>query len=168
MFSSLPTYFETLDFVVFADFDETYMPCDPTVFQKSGIGELEAVIRSNASYANMLLGWVTGSSLEIIKRKIDQRVILPPDFISTNLGTELYWSVNSEFVEDLSWGVFVEMKKNIKELFTSFEEQARIMRINLELQPEQFQGKRIRGYYLERSTNEQRKITIVRVGKNKS
>ncbi|MDF2083091.1 hypothetical protein [Bacillus pseudomycoides] len=62
-FERLPEV-ENPKFVVFCDFDETYYPHDMDESKRNNMKLLEEYLYEQGSNGHLVIGWVTGSSLE--------------------------------------------------------------------------------------------------------
>ncbi|OHX48530.1 HAD-IIB family hydrolase [Cytobacillus oceanisediminis] len=93
------------DYLMIFDFDETYYPHELKGWQLKDLYELEEYLDRIVHKKNIRIGWVTGSSLADIHKKMRAaRMNYLPHFIASNLGTEL-WEINSkgEFYQNQEW-----------------------------------------------------------------
>ncbi|MEZ2716292.1 HAD-IIB family hydrolase [Niallia circulans] len=93
------------DYLLLFDFDETYYPHELQNWQLQALYELEEYLERIAQKKNIRIGWVTGSSLEEIEKKMKAaKMTYYPHFIASNLGTEL-WEINQqgEFSQNQEW-----------------------------------------------------------------
>ena len=75
-------------YVVFSDFDETYLAHDLNQARLRAVQRLEAFIRNQSCQLGVLFGWVTGSNLESVRAKMDSSGLrLMPHFVGSALGT---------------------------------------------------------------------------------
>ncbi len=92
-------------YVVFTDFDETYLAHQNNDCHKNDLQELEEYLLNEASDKNFCFGWVTGSSLTSVFDKINKCGLrLLPHFIASSLGTELtYFNQQNSGQKDKIW-----------------------------------------------------------------
>lgn len=92
-------------FVVFCDFDETYYPHNMDESQKNNMKLLEKYLYEQGSNGHLVIGWVTGSSLESIIEKMKKGYIQYfPHFIASGLGTKIaYFNSNGITLTDQRW-----------------------------------------------------------------
>lgn len=93
------------EYLMLFDFDETYYPHELKDWQLKDLYELEDFLEKILHEKNIRIGWVTGSSLvEIHKKMTAARMRYLPHFIASNLGTEL-WEINQkgEFYQNQTW-----------------------------------------------------------------
>ncbi|MEG4345010.1 hypothetical protein QUB70_17170 [Microcoleus sp. A003_D6] len=74
-------------YVVFTDFDETYLARENKECHKNDRKELEEYLLNNTHEKQIILGWVTGSSITSVFSKISryQLLRLLPHFIASKL-----------------------------------------------------------------------------------
>lgn len=138
--------------LIVSDFDETFMPVLSSREADAGIEKLESCLNQLKREHHLLFGWATGNSQTVVLDKMKRYPGFPWDFALTSLGTELYWNHPDSVLEDEGWplqgaGAFPERVIRLNALF---EREG----IELTLQSEAFQQKRIRGYYLKADGNE--------------
>ncbi|WP_445633009.1 Sucrose phosphatase-like domain-containing protein [Nostoc sp. DSM 114161] len=143
-------------YVVFTDFDETYLAHQNEECHKSDRNELEEYLLNQSYEKQIILGWVTGSSLTSIFSKInkyDLKVL--PNFIASSLGTELTYFNQKQYGEkDKIW------ENNLKE--TGFSEQLvnnlvsnlKLDDIHLTPQPQIQDSRFLKNYYYHQQNNE--------------
>ena len=93
------------DYLMLFDFDETYYPHELKAWQLEDLYGLEEYLEKVLHNKNIRIGWVTGSSLVDIHKKMRAaRMNYLPHFIASNLGTEL-WEINpkGEFYQNQEW-----------------------------------------------------------------
>jgi len=103
-FERLPEV-ENPKFVVFCDFDETYYPHDMDESRRNNMKLLEEYLYEQGSNGHLVIGWVTGSSLESIIEKMKKGSIQYfPHFIASGFGTEIaYFNSNGITLTDQRW-----------------------------------------------------------------
>ncbi|MEX0134905.1 HAD-IIB family hydrolase [Bacillus nitratireducens] len=103
-FKRLPEV-ENPKFVVFCDFDETYYPHDMDESKSNNMKLLEEYLYEQGSNGHLVIGWVTGSSLESIIEKMKKGSIqYYPHFIASGLGTEIaYFNSDGITLTDQRW-----------------------------------------------------------------
>ncbi|MDJ0511139.1 MAG: HAD-IIB family hydrolase [Crocosphaera sp.] len=152
-------------YVVFSDFDETYLAHDMNKARVSDLRRLEAFLLAHSSQSRILFGWVTGSNLKSVREKIDYYGLeLIPHFIGSDLGTELHWfSIDNGQVEDQDWAEKVRDSgfsySKVELVVTSLAK----LGIYLNLQPIAYQGTYKRSYYLHAQDPEIDLINIVTI-----
>lgn len=93
------------DYLLLLDFDETYYPHELKRWQLKNLYELEDYLENLLYEKNILIGWVTDSSLVDIHKKMKAAGMnYLPHFIASNLGTE-YWELNQdgEYIQNKTW-----------------------------------------------------------------
>ncbi|MGD6893706.1 HAD-IIB family hydrolase [Bacillus infantis] len=93
------------DYLMVFDFDETYFPHELKDWQLKDLYELEQYLERLLHKKNIKIGWVTGSSMDDIHKKMRAaRINFLPHFIASNLGTEL-WEIDSggNFYQNQEW-----------------------------------------------------------------
>ena len=92
-------------YVVFTDFDETYLAHQNREDYKNDLKELEEYLLNETYQKQIFFGWVTGSSLTSVFDKINKcGLTLLPHFIASSLGTELiYFNQNKYAEKDKIW-----------------------------------------------------------------
>lgn len=98
--------------IIFCDFDETYYPHSPGEQELQEFRDLEDLIAIEAASGGFLFGWVTGSSLESIEKKLSTiGAKLVPHFIASSMGSLVtYHDSENNFVIDKQW--IREMEKS--------------------------------------------------------
>lgn len=133
--------------LVGCDFDETYMPHANEHKKYSGIDELEDYIDDNNDKLLMVIGWITGSSIQAVLRKCKGYVRKLPHFIASSLGTELYWLRDGVLCESEEWECLIKSTGFVKENINKLVADLYIENIQLVKQIEDYQGKNMEGYY---------------------
>lgn len=126
--------------VVCCDLDETYIPFSPENRQFGGVGPLEAFLCAEGEKRGILLGWITGTNLSSALRKAEGYISRSPNFLCCSLGTEFYWIKGGKLVPSSSWRKRIEQSGYRRE---NVDEMVRIIRknsIQLEKQPDDYQG----------------------------
>ncbi|EJS67569.1 MULTISPECIES: HAD-IIB family hydrolase [Bacillus] len=92
-------------YVVFCDFDETYYSHNMDDSKRSNMKLLEKYLYEHGSKGDLVIGWVTGSSLESIVEKMKRGGIQYfPHFVASGLGTEItYFDSNGTTIDDQIW-----------------------------------------------------------------
>lgn len=118
-------------YIVFCDFDETYYPHNMDDSKRSNMKLLEKYLYEHGSKGDLVIGWVTGSSLESIVEKMKKGGIQYfPHFVASGLGTEItYFDSNGTTMDDQVWeeriveGGFdsAKIKRIIESLETKYE-----------------------------------------------
>ncbi len=92
-------------YVVFTDFDETYLAHQNTDCHQNDLQELEEYLLNETYHKQIFFGWVTGSSLTSVFDKINRCGLrLLPHFIASSLGTELiYFNQKQSGQKDKTW-----------------------------------------------------------------
>lgn len=122
-FRLLPTV-DSPKYIVFSDFDETYYPHEMTNERQKALYELEDYLEEKSQQGLLLIGWVTGSSLESILHKMEKGNFRSfPHFIASDLGTEITYFLDHNFLlQDLDWQSTIDQtnfnKKNIDEIIS--------------------------------------------------
>ncbi|PHJ56920.1 hypothetical protein VF14_24950 [Nostoc linckia z18] len=109
-------YIHQPKYVVFTDFDETYLAHQNQERHQKDQKELEEYLLNYTYEKQIILGWVTGSSLTSVFSKINKYSLkVLPHFIASSLGTELtYFNEKQYGKKDKQW------ENNLKE--TGFSE----------------------------------------------
>ncbi|AUH52380.1 NTD biosynthesis hydrolase NtdB [Chromobacterium sp. ATCC 53434] len=132
--------------LIVSDFDETFMPAQPSREAEAGIERLQDCLAGLRRGHRLLFGWATGNSRTAILEKMRRYPAFHWDFALTSLGTELYWNRAGRVEEDPDWPPrdAGEFERRVARLAGLFETHG------LALQPQgaAFQQQRIRGYYL--------------------
>jgi len=99
------SHVEQPKYIIFCDFDETYFPHKIDNKKQQDIYELEDYLEQKSKSADILIGWVTGSSIESILDKMKRgRFRFFPHFIASALGTEItYFSEHNFGEQDSNW-----------------------------------------------------------------
>ncbi|MBM7702221.1 HAD-IIB family hydrolase [Metabacillus iocasae] len=100
-------------YLIFFDFDETYYPHESNEYRQEKIRELENYLFNKSWQQQLIFGWVTGSSIESVIRKMEKgKIELFPHFIASNLGTEItYFDENHLNITDSDWNELLEQTK---------------------------------------------------------
>lgn len=123
----LPTY------VVFCDFDETYLAHENTGEQKFWRSKLEEFLFTNCQHLGLLFGFVTGSNIDTVFSKLRKYELnIVPHFIASSLGTELTYfdshnavgSLDQDWEKTLSESNY--RKKTLALLIKELEEKHKI------------------------------------------
>lgn len=143
-------------YVVFTDFDETYLAHQNEECHKSDRNELEEYLLNQSYEKEIILGWVTGSSLTSVFSKINKYGLnVLPHFIASSLGTELTYFNQKQYGEkDKAW------ENNLKE--TGFSEKLvnnlvsilKLDDIHLTPQPQIEDSRFLKNYYYHQQNNE--------------
>lgn len=136
-------------YIIFSDFDETYYPHNMNDMRQKELYELEEYLKEKSIDGELLFGWVTGSSMEIVLNKMKKgNLRYFPHFIASDLGTEInYFSECNLGEPDLEWNSRLKnsefSKEKIEEIVDS------LWNINIFLNPQtQLGGSRYkRNYY---------------------
>lgn len=102
---SLPSV-PTPAYAVFCDFDETFFNHQPGQHGDADFDALATLLRDVALNHQVIFGWVTGSSLETVLRRLeDHSQDFRPHFAATDLGTRIvtFDSESHEAVELPAW-----------------------------------------------------------------
>ncbi|MEC2078341.1 HAD-IIB family hydrolase [Metabacillus fastidiosus] len=96
---------ENPNYIVFCDFDETYYPHTMTEDRQRDLYELEDYLDQKSKDGVIIVGWVTGSSMESILDKMERgKFRFFPHFIASDLGTEItYFSEQNFGEQDKEW-----------------------------------------------------------------
>lgn len=137
---------ESPGWLIVSDFDETFMPAQPSREAEAGIDRLHDLLDGLRRRHRVLFGWATGNSRAAVMEKMRRYPAFPWDFALTSLGTELYWQRAGGVEEDASWprqgaDDFEQRVARMAELLGQHG-------LQMPAQPSAFQQKRIRGYYL--------------------
>ncbi|MFJ7747085.1 HAD-IIB family hydrolase [Peribacillus sp. NPDC097295] len=92
-------------YIIFSDFDETYYPHNMNDMRQKELYELEEYLKEKSIDGELLFGWVTGSSMEMVLNKMKKgNLRYFPHFIASDLGTEInYFSECNLGEPDLEW-----------------------------------------------------------------
>ncbi|MGW1616942.1 HAD-IIB family hydrolase [Streptomyces sp. NPDC002285] len=94
----------TIQCAVFTDFDETYLAHSQTPEIRRTLQDLEDFLSKECERRGILIGWVTGSSLQSVMSKVDQyELSILPHFIASSLGAELVHFENGVARSDSHW-----------------------------------------------------------------
>ena len=138
--------------IFFCDFDETFFPNDLNL-EKSGVYELGAYIKKNAREKNFLFGIVSGSRFGSILEKINTNHIFLPNFISSDLGTELYLLNDQKYHLDEDYNSDNKKRFNIQHIFDMVEDFNNSHSNLIQIQSDKFQSSNKVSYYLRHSEN---------------
>jgi kanosamine-6-phosphate phosphatase len=96
---------ENPKYIVFCDFDETYYSHNMNEDRQRYLYELEDYLEQKCNDGKLIIGWVTGSSVESILDKMEKgNFRFFPHFIASNLGTEITYFTEQDFGErDSEW-----------------------------------------------------------------
>ncbi|GGE16230.1 kanosamine-6-phosphate phosphatase [Marinithermofilum abyssi] len=91
--------------IVFCDFDETYYPHSMNGDRQHYLHELEDYIEKKANNGELMIGWVTGSSVKSVLDKMERgNFRFFPHFIASDLGTEITYFTEDHFGKrDSGW-----------------------------------------------------------------
>lgn len=141
-------------FAIFSDFDETYHPNSQERYPISGIKDLESFLPELIKEIPFIFGWVSGANLQSILKKSTNYITLLPHFISSSLGTELYFCKQGVINPDLDWRANLLKSDftlaNISNLVAELEEKHGI---KLLYQPDRSQGEFKGSYYYPSNPN---------------
>ncbi|AXE33077.1 HAD family hydrolase [Chromobacterium phragmitis] len=142
--------------LIVSDFDETFMPAMQSREPDAGIERLQNRLAELKRSHQLLFGWATGNSRRAVMEKMRRYPDFPWDFALTSLGTELYWRRPDGVAEDEEWpsGAGAAFEPRMAMLVELFERHG----LALQAQPDAFQQKRIRGYYLPADGRERESI----------
>lgn len=92
-------------YIVFCDFDETYYPHNMSKDRQRDLYELEDFFDQKSKDGSLVVGWVTGSSIESILDKMERgNFRFFPHFIASDLGTEItFFSEHNFGKQDTEW-----------------------------------------------------------------
>jgi len=92
-------------YVVFSDFDETYLAHQMDDMQRQNLQELEDFLLFESQKHQLIFGWVTGSSTDSIFSKIEKyKLKVLPHFLASSLGTDLRFFIDiSQGYCDKDW-----------------------------------------------------------------
>ncbi|CAM4031660.1 HAD-IIB family hydrolase [Mesobacillus zeae] len=98
-------YVEKPKYMVFCDFDETYYPHNMTDERRRHLHELEDYLEKQSNEGKLVIGWVTGSSIDSLLAKMEKGGLrFFPHFIASDLGTEITYFSDERFGEqDSEW-----------------------------------------------------------------
>ena len=73
--------------------------------QREDVKRLEAFVAEKSEAGQLMLGWVTGSSLDSVTSKMEKGGFYQfPHFIASNLGTEIVYTSDGKFGQpDAEW-----------------------------------------------------------------
>ena len=79
-------------YIIFTDFDETYLAYENKECHKNAQKQLEEYLLNNSQEKQIVFGWVTSSSITSVFSKMRRYELrLLPHFIASRLGTELMY-----------------------------------------------------------------------------
>lgn len=82
--------FNDAEYMIFCDFDGTYLFNSQSDEDEDNLRELESYISEICQKHKVMIGWVTGSSKDFLLSKIKKsKIKLIPHFIASSLGTEV-------------------------------------------------------------------------------
>ena len=92
-------------YVVFSDFDETYLAHQMDEMQRQDLQKLDDFLLSESPKHQLILGWVTGSSTDSIFLKLEKyKLKVLPHFLASSLGTDLRFFIDvSQSYCDKNW-----------------------------------------------------------------
>lgn len=125
---------------IFSDFDETYYPHKALPTKQSGIKELENFLENLNQTIDFVFGWVSGANINSILAKGQNYVNLLPHFISSSLGTELYWCESGELQMDNSWQKICKHSGFSETKIAKLIQDLKERKINIYSQPQDAQG----------------------------
>ncbi|WP_046173605.1 HAD-IIB family hydrolase [Domibacillus indicus] len=120
-------------YIVFCDFDETYYPHTMSNKRQQDLYELEDYAKQKSEEGTLVIGWVTGSSIESILDKMKRGGLrFFPHFIASDLGTEItYFSEHNFGRQDMEWHSRTVSenftKEKIEEIVTFLHEKNNIL-----------------------------------------
>lgn len=133
--------------IVCCDYDETYMPFSPADKHRGGIRDLEDFVSKNYENLSLIIGWVTGSSIDCVLRKSDGYVSHLPHFIASSLGTEFYWLRGDELYESGEWNKRMSAsgfrRENLGELVKRLDSSP----VRLDPQSSDYKGRNMESYF---------------------
>lgn len=117
----------------------------------AGIERLADFLRYQATTLGIYFGWATGNNASVVLEHMQRYPDFPWKFLLSGLGTELYWNHHDLTQrEDTCWPT--STPDQFQACITSLTAELSDVGIELSLQAEVFQQKRIRGYYLKADT----------------
>ncbi|MGD2407453.1 kanosamine-6-phosphate phosphatase [Bacillus subtilis] len=119
-------------YIVFCDFDETYFPHTIDEQKQQDIYELEDYLEQKSKDGELIIGWVTGSSIESILDKMGRgKFRYFPHFIASDLGTEItYFSEHNFGQQDNKWNSRINegfSKEKVEKLVKQLHENHNIL-----------------------------------------
>lgn len=154
-------------YAVFCDFDETFFRHQRDQHSDAGINALSALLKYAALNHQVIFGWVTGSSLEtVLKRLRHHSPSFRPHFAATDLGTRIvtFDPASHEAVELTAW------TQKLTETTYSHAVVEEIVhdlhsthRISLRPQPTDHHRQYLRNFYLQAQSQEkdQARISLI-------
>ena len=139
-------YIQSAQWLIVSDFDETFMPVNKRDEELAGITQLSELLKKIKLTTPVIFGWATGNSFQGILERIKVYPNFPWDFALTGLGTELYWNFGEYQKEDKAWPIMTV--NEFESRVMNFNKCLQKFKLDMELQPDTFQQKRVRGYYL--------------------
>ncbi|WP_066015658.1 HAD-IIB family hydrolase [Endozoicomonas atrinae] len=160
-FKSLPLY-SNPEIAIFCDFDETYRPVSSIHQNHSGINKLENFLIEKSGGIPFIIGWISGSNLNSLLNKSRNYLSLLPNFISPNLGTELFWNNDGKLKPDLEWDELIKASGYQKSQTTRLAKEIRREGIELEQQDNDYQGKNKACFYYYGYSKNEHSIKIIK------
>lgn len=139
-------YIESPQWLIVSDFDETFMPVNKKNERLAGITQLSELLQKIKLTNPIIFGWATGNSFQGILERMKVYADFPWDFALTGLGTELYWNFGEYVKEDQTWPVMTV--NEFESRILNFDNYLQELKLDMKLQPDIFQQKRVKGYYL--------------------
>ncbi len=136
-------------YVVFTDFDETYLAHENKECHKNDQKELEEYLLNNTHEKQIIFGWVTGSSIASVFSKMSRYELrLLPHFIASSLGTELIYFDEKHYGEkDETWESHLEKTGFSDKLVNNLVNILKLDGINLIPQPQIADSHFLKNYY---------------------
>lgn len=136
-------------YVVFTDFDETYLAHQNTNEHQKYLRKIEKYLLTETSPKKIFFGWVTGSSLNSVFNKINKCGLkLLPHFIASSLGTEItYFNQHQYGEKDRVWQSNLVKSNFSQELVNDLVSQLKLENIHLTPQPEFNHSDFLKNYY---------------------
>ncbi|MDZ8026463.1 MAG: HAD-IIB family hydrolase [Nostoc sp. DedQUE11] len=143
-------------YVVFTDFDETYLAHQNEECHKSDRNELEEYLLNQSYEKQIILGWVTGSSLTSIFSKINKYGLkVLPNFIASSLGTELTYFNQKQYGEkDKTWQNNLKKTGFSEKLVNNLVSILKLDDIHLTPQPQIQDSRFLKNYYYHQQNKE--------------
>ncbi|MEB3177536.1 MAG: HAD-IIB family hydrolase [Nostocaceae cyanobacterium] len=137
------------NYVVFTDFDETYLAHQNQECHQNARQKLEDYLLNKTDEKQIMFGWVTGSSLTSVFSKINRyglRVI--PHFIASSLGTEItYFDQKKSGQKDEIWETNLAKSMFSEKLVNNLVNLLKLDEINLIPQPHIEDSRFLKNYY---------------------
>jgi kanosamine-6-phosphate phosphatase len=153
------------NYVVFTDFDETYLALQNKECHKNDQKELEEYLLNKTDEKQIIFGWVTGSSLTSVFSKINRyglRVI--PHFIASSLGTELMYFDQKQYgKKDEIWESNLIKNGFSDKLVNNLVDHLKLDNINLLPQPQIEDSRFLKNYYYYQQNNQLDSKVILKI-----